>query len=230
MSCILNRLQNRVYFLVSDSRPIIVFATRVVYNSYIIHTQRGIMINPRTQCLTKPPTALRPLPAAPRCAGGLMPQWGGLAVATPPDASQQISSAMRKCQQITPTRKWHCRSRNRPCALPIFHRHWRGLSHRIAVYAKAAIAAVLGHSPASRAIAAHHDAAAGPGFTNCNLDAQRACRPRRHFRFLCRCCACMDIAHSPYRMCGTNLFIGPTQLAVFHVTCTVSLYFRTVVC
>ena len=35
----------------------------------------------------------------------------------------------------------------------------------------------------------------GAGFANCNPDAQRPCRPRRRFRFLCRCRAC--IAHSP---------------------------------
>ena len=64
----------------------------------------------------------------------------------------------------------------------------------------------------ARVIAPHRDAAAS--FANCNPDAQRACRPRRRFRFLCRCCAC--VAHNPCRMCGTNSFIGPTQLAVFH--------------
>ena len=40
----------------------------------------------------------------------------------------------------------------------------------MAVYAKAASAAVLRHVSAARAIAAHHDAATG--FANCNLNAQ----------------------------------------------------------
>ena len=102
-----------------------------------------------------------------------------------------ISSAARKCRrpQITPTRNLHCRSHSGPRALPICHRHCCGLPRRMAVYAKAASAAVLRHVPAVRTIAAHHDAAAG--FANCNLDDKRACRPRQRFRFLCRCCACI---------------------------------------
>ena len=103
-----------------------------------------------------------------------------------------VSSATRKCRrpQITPTRNSHCRSHSGPCALPICHRHCCGLPLRMAVYAKAASAAVLRHVSAARAIAAHHDAAAG--FANCNLDThwQQECWPRHRFRFLCRCCEC----------------------------------------
>ena len=53
-----------------------------------------------------------------------------------------ISSATRKCRhpQITPmhTRHSHYRSHSRPCALPILHRHCRGLPYRMDVHAKTA--------------------------------------------------------------------------------------------
>ena len=131
----------------------------------------------------------------------------------------EISSATHKCRrpQITPTRNLHCRSHSRLWSLPIFHRHCRGLPRRMAMYAKAASAALLWHMPAAR-VQSLRIMMQPQAFANCNLDAQRAFRPRRRFRFLCRCCAC--IVHSPYRMCGTNSFIGPTQLAVFHFTRT----------
>ena len=134
---------------------------------------------------------------------------------------EQISSATRKCRrpQITPTRNLHCRSHSGPCVLPICHRHCCGLPRHIAVHAKAASAAVLRHVPAVRAIAAHHDAAAG--FANCNLDAQQACRPRFSAGVVRAAC----IVHGPCWTCGTNLFIGPTQYAVFHFTRT--SHFRT---
>ena len=101
-------------------------------------------------------------------------------------------------------------SANLPSALP----------RRMDVYAKAACAAVLGYMPA-----AHHDVAAG--FADCNQDAQRECRPHRRFRFICRCCACITHSSCICRMFGTKLFIGPTQLAAFHLSLTRTSHCRT---
>ena len=87
----------------------------------------------------------------------------------PTAATGQISSATRKCRrpQIT---QLGLQIPQRALRVANFHRHCRGLPRRMAVYAKAAGAAVLRYAPAVRAIAAHHDSSAG--FANCNLNAQ----------------------------------------------------------